>query len=469
MSSVQAIIAFLGALVALSVPTFAAERLPNIVFLLADDLGYGDLACCGHPYARTPNLDRLAREGTRFQQFCVTGITCCPSRTGFMTSKFPATFKGYPANAGFGERVTVTDLLKQAGYATGHFGKWHIGPETKSGTYGIDDISSGEAGGRRKSDRGRDAPIYAAAIQFIEQHKDGPFYVNVWGHITHNPVNPPQSYADRFKDVTVNEADFPPPMREKFAIAKSRGGDISVGMRNYLGDVFSLDEEIGRLLKRLDELGLSDNTIVVFSSDHGSPSMRPPGEDDAAPKKKKAKKKNQTSDSGADLTLNLMGFNGGLRGGKHGMYEGGVRVPFLIRWPGHVPAGRIDQQSVISGIDWLPTLCRIAGVKINASDFDGEDVSQAWFGQATHTRTKPLFWKVSNPGAPVGIRDGQWKLHFPNRKRGEVELYDLANDRVETTNVATKHPDVVQRLTARAKQWDATLPTEYEKTEEQTK
>src|SRR6185436_14560887 len=115
------------------------------------------------------------------------------------------------------------------------------------------------------------------------------------------------------------------------------GGDISAGMRNYLGDVFSLDEDIGRLLKRLDELGLRDNTIVVFSSDHGSPSMRLPEEDDDKAKKKELAGR-------PDLTLNLMGYNGGLRGGKHGMYEGGVCVPFVIRWPGHVPVGRVDEK-----------------------------------------------------------------------------------------------------------------------------
>jgi N-acetylgalactosamine-6-sulfatase len=104
---------------------------PNIVFLLADDLGYADLACYGHPYARTPNLDQLAREGTRFTQFYVTGVTCCPSRTGFMTGKLPATFAVYPADGGFGDRVTVTELLQRVGYATGHFGKWHMGPEMK--------------------------------------------------------------------------------------------------------------------------------------------------------------------------------------------------------------------------------------------------------------------------------------------------------------------------------------------------
>src|SRR4051794_15386633 len=118
------------------------------------------------------------------------------------------------------------------------------------------------------------------------------------------------------------------------------------------------------------------------------------------------------------------------------MYEGGVRVPFIIRWPKHVLAGRGDQNSGISGIDWVPTLCSLAGVKIDPSDFDGEDVSAAWLGAAEHLRTKPLLWKVSNSRADIGIRDGQWKLHHPNRKKGELELYDVLKDPTESQNVA---------------------------------
>jgi N-acetylgalactosamine-6-sulfatase len=140
-------------------------------------------------------------------------------------------------------------------------------------------------------------------------------------------------------------------------------------------------------------------------------------------------------------------------------------VPFIIRWPGRVPVGRVDEKSVISGIDWLPTLCAIVGAPVNAADFDGEDVSAAWFGRETHVRTKPLLWKVSNPGAPVGIRDGQWKLHYPVRKRGEPELYDLLADTAEQDNVASLHPQIVKGLAAKAEQWNATLPTEYEKVE----
>ncbi len=128
----------------------AAAATPNIVFLLADDLGGGDLHCYGHPYSRTPNIDSLARDGTRFLQFYATGSTCCPARTGLMTSKFPATYPTYPANGGFANRVTITELLKKKGYATGHFGKWHIGPVNKPGTYGIDSIGV-EGGGAAMS------------------------------------------------------------------------------------------------------------------------------------------------------------------------------------------------------------------------------------------------------------------------------------------------------------------------------
>ena len=132
-------------LLAMSGSAFAADK-PNIVFLLADDLGGSDLHCYGHPYSRTPNIDSLARDGTRFMQFYATGSTCCPTRTGLMTSKFPATYATYPANGGFANRVTITELLNKQGYATGHFGKWHIGPVQKPGTYGIDAIDSADEG-----------------------------------------------------------------------------------------------------------------------------------------------------------------------------------------------------------------------------------------------------------------------------------------------------------------------------------
>lgn len=436
------LLATLAALHAADTPAMPAAAKPNIVFLLADDLGGGDLHCYGHPYARTPNIDSLAHDGTRFLQFYATGCTCCPARTGLMTSKFPATYPTYPANGGFANHVTITELLKNQGYATGHFGKWHIGPVSKPGTYGIDAI--GVDGGGRDDERGRDAPIYDAAIQFIEQHKDGPFYVNVWGHISHHAVNPLDSLVKRWSGLKVKDSDFPPPMRAKFKDVRKAGGNVDDAMRRYLADVESLDDSVGRLLKRLDELGLRENTLVVFNSDQGCEMTK--------------------CDEGG-LCCNLMGCNGPVRGGKHTNWEGGVRVPWIVRWPGHVPAGRTDEQSVISGADWLPTLCAITGVKINAADFDGEDASAAWLGLGPHVRTRPLFWKTSAPGSEAYIREGPWKLRHPTRKHGgDLELYDIDADPAETKNVAAQHSAIVKKLSAKLKAWVATLPKDYVKT-----
>jgi N-acetylgalactosamine-6-sulfatase len=448
---------FMAALAAGAPPGTAPASRPNIVFILADDFGYADLKCYGHPYARTPNLDRLATEGTRFTQFYMTGVTCCPSRTGLMTGKFPATFREYPAGFGFGKRITVTELLKQRGYAAGHFGKWHMGPTETPGTYGIDAINVTAGGGARRQgdERGRDAMIFDDAIKFIEKNKQGPFYVNVWGHISHFPITPPQSFVERYKDLTVNEADFSAPMRQKFAAVRNFGGDVSASMRRYLADVESMDEAVGRLLKALDELGLRENTIVVFSSDQGPAPVEPPAKVNAlAPAARRQRIEQQA---------NMLGYAGEARGGKHGMYEGGVRVPFIIRWPGHVAANRVNTSSVIGGIDWLPTLCSIAGAAIDATALDGEDVSAVWLGQ-DRARTRPLFWKTNTVRSDIAIRDGNWKLFYPVRNRGETELYDLSADRAESSNVAAQHPDVVKRLTAKAEAWKATLPRDYVKT-----
>jgi N-acetylgalactosamine-6-sulfatase len=434
---------------------------PNIIFILADDSGYADFGCFGHPYARTPHIDQLAAEGTRFTQFYATGVTCCPSRTGWMTSKWPASYPTYPANGGFADRVTITELLHQNGYATGHFGKWHIGPEEqkKPGTYGIEAISAGESGAKKTNSAGRDAPIYDEAIKFIEQHQSRPFYLNVWSHISHHKVDPPQRYIDLFKDVKVDETKFAEPMQEKFATCKAQGGDVSEHMRAYLADLYSMDEDIGRLLKRLDELGLRENTIVVFSSDQGPAPIGTP-----------AKRVGKSDDANAKLRLNAMGYSGIFRGGKHGLSEGGVRVPLIVRWPARVPAQRVDDKSLVSGADWLPTLCSITGVKINASSFDGEDTSVAWFGQTEFVRSKPLLWKTSAPGSDAAIREGPWKLIRPTRKNGaELALYDIVNDPGEKHNLVSRHPDVVKQLSGTVAAGVATLPKAYIKTDDPDK
>lgn len=462
---------FLAWLCVLSGSLAAADgEKPNVIFILADDSGFADFGCYGHPYARTPNIDSLARDGTRFTQFYSTGVTCCPARTGLMTSHWPASYATYPANGGFGERVTITELLHRSGYATGHFGKWHIGPEEKAGTYGIDVIGhdTDRRQTRRNDTRGRDAHIYDDAINFIEKHRDGPFYVNVWSHISHHKIAPPPSYVEKFKSLVVDESKFAAPMQEKFALCKARGGDVSEHMRRYLADITSMDEDIGRLLQRVDELGLREKTIVVFSSDQGPAPIQANAAKDPEGKIARGKgPKNGVAGKDAEFSrLDSMGYSGEFRGGKHGMYEGGVRVPWIVRWPQHVPAGRVDEKSVLSGVDWLPTLCAIAGAKTDGADFEGEDTSAAWFG-ATHARTKPLLWKTSAPGSDAGIRDANWKLIVPTRKKsGEMELYNIASDPAEAHNVAAQHADLVKKLSATVETWVATLPKEYIKTDD---
>lgn len=456
------ILLFASLFLALPLASLAADR-PNIIFILADDLGWGDLHCYGHPYAKTPNLDKLAADGTRFTKFHATGVTCCPARTGLMTGKFPATFQKYPASFGFGSRVTITELLKKNGYATGHFGKWHIGPVLEPGTYGIDVIGSdqGPPGKHRQPDdkRGRDAPMYDQAISFIEKHKEGPFYINIWDHISHHPVNPTQAVLDAFGPLELDESKFTPAMREKFETCKKQGGDTTAHLRAFLADVKSMDDEIGRLLQKLDELGLREKTLVVFSSDQGAAPLRETEGADAKPKKK------LKGPAGSDIDairLNAMGYAGpNFRGGKHTDLEGGVCVPFIARWPAKVPAGRVDDQSVISGADWLPSLCAITGIAINAADFDGEDSSKALLG-GVHVRAKPLLWKTNTERSDPTLLVDNWKLHGSRRRNGDVTLYDLATDPGEKVNLAEKQPEVLKRLTEQLDAWTATLPKTYE-------
>lgn len=428
-----------------AVAAAADDRPPNIVFLFADDLGYGDLGCYEHPYARTPAIDQLAKDGTQFTQFYVTGVTCNPSRTGLMTGRFPARFPKYAADFGFGDCITITELLKKRGYSTGHFGKWHIGPADSDGTYGIDTVKT--IGKSRNRLAGRDDDLYAAAIDFIKENKDLPFYVNVWGHATHFPVNTPTELADQFKDVVVDRNAFSPTMQHKFDECLKIGGDLDESMRQYLGDVYQIDLNVGRILNVIDELGLRNNTIVVFSSDHG-PAPVILG-------KKGAR----------EFSNNMLGYAGQFRGGKHDQYEGGTRVPFIVRWPEKVKAGRVDSTNVCSFIDWLPTLCSVAGIEERPKALDGEDISDIWLG-ADRERTKPLFWKPSSTGSTPAMRDGKWKLHLPRKQRGIPELYDLSVDPSESTNVADLHPQVLARLTKQLRSWVAELPTQYEKTKD---
>ncbi|MFC2116378.1 sulfatase [Bacteroidota bacterium] len=431
-----------------------AQDKPNVVFILADDLGWGDLQCYGHPYAKTPALDKLATEGLRFERFYVTGVTCCPSRTGFMTSRHPASYPKYMAEYGFAGNITVTELFKRNGYTTGHFGKWHIGRDTKNdpvqdGSYGIDEIEV--IGGSNSSEGGRDAGLFEEAIKFIEKNKDKPFYVNIWGHITHYPVDPLATLVEQFSDVQVKRSDFGEHMQKQFDDSEGLGGNIEQSMRNYLGDVYSLDLQVGRVIEKLEELGIAGNTIVIFSSDQG------PAPVIVGSHKAQGKYDITGENTGVIPSQNMLGYAGGLRGGKHTQFEGGVRSPLIIRWPGKIPANSLNSTSIVSGMDYLPTICSLAGIPTGNEPFEGENMADVWQG-SERQRSTALFWRTSSANAKPSMLEGNWKMHKQGNK---YVLYDLSVDEKELNDVAHLYPEIVNELSKKMENWVSTLPDSY--------
>jgi arylsulfatase A-like enzyme len=426
-----------------------ATKRPNIVFVLADDMGWGDLACYGHPYIKTPNLDRLAKQGALFTSFYVTAPTCSPSRAGFMTGQFPgrlgihSALGGAEVDAKMGlvkyldpKTPTITKLLQDAGYKTGHFGKWHLGhtPDAPSpAAYGIDDVKCFMAVNEEallpnqimqpKRSHFSEA-IVDEGIRFIEENKDRPFYVNVW-------LTDPHAILDPSEDQMADYQQFHP-----------KGVSDHGAMMVYFAVISEVDKQVGRLLKKLDELNLTENTIVVFSSDNGPEHIGQPS--------------GESAHSG-------VGSAGPFRGHKHVIYEGGIREPFIVRWPGHTPAGRVDSTTILSGADWLPTLCALTGSKLPAGALDGEDMSQAFLGQAQE-RAKPLMWEMRyrsawvylNMSPELAIREGKWKL-LMNPDKSHLELHDLTIDPSEVDNLVDNNPAVVDRLSKELLKWRQSL------------
>jgi len=444
---------FLGAAsLPLALPVGArAARPPNFLFILCDDLGWGDLPCFGHRGFKAhggwdvrgnlqmPATDRLAREGTRFTQAYVSSAVCSPSRAAFMTGQYPGAlgihdYLGTPElNAERGVRdsldpaiPTVTGLLQSAGYATGHFGKWHLSSGTNAPqprAYGIDQYDPCMMGAKeRPFSSGR---IADATIAFLEENRGRPFFVNAWLYDPHNPLRPTEEMMKPYAELTSGWAG----QRSAFEV--------------YYGVLTYMDQQIGRVLDALDRWKLAEDTVVIFASDNGPETGLIPF----------------VSYYGAAATA------GPFRGVKRSLYEGGVRTPFIVRRPGHTPAGRVDNDSVFGGTDFLPTVCGMASVKPPAQSLrDGEDVSQAWLGKA-HKRAKPMMWENRYPvyghvldmSPMLAIRDQQWKL-LMNPDRSRLELYDIPRDPQEMNNLAGANPGIVNRLSKRLLEWQATLP-----------
>ncbi len=443
---------------------------PNIVMIFADDLGYGDLGVTGNRDVATPNLDSLARDGLRFSQFYVAAPICSPSRVGVTTGQFPSQqlihtyLNDRKSNRSAGMRdwldpkaPCVARAFQQAGYATGHFGKWHMGGGRDVGdaplpqAYGFEEsVTSFEGLGDRilgEEDSGlskqsaalgrgkiewapkhRQTELYVdRTVDFIRRHKDKPFYAHLW------PCD-------------VHDGHFPrPDLLEKYAKFSS-----NKYAQRFYAVLDEFDRQMGRLFRALDEMGVADNTLIVFTGDNGPTAwpryyregFEPPGS------------------------------TAGFRGRKWSLYEGGIRQPLLVRWKsGGVPAGRVDETSVIGAVDLFPTFCSLAGVKPpQGAKFDGADLSAAFRGKPAKKRARPLLWEYDRGGTAypkpgkaedvspnLAIRDGRWKL-LVNADSTQPELYDFSKSQLERENVAAAHPDAVRRLSKLALDWRKSLP-----------
>lgn len=440
-------------------------RRPNVIFILTDDQGWGDGRFAGHPYAKTPHLDRLAREGTWFRQFYVAATVCSPSRAAFMTSHYPARhrihghFATDQSNAARSmpnwldpDVTTLPDVLKTVGYATAHFGKWHLGGGRDApppARYGFDVSKTVNSSGPSLGDEAK-TPFFRAdstrlivdeTIDFMRRHKDGPFYANVWTLLPHAPLKPTPEQVAVYADLDPQADDpaFGTWMRKYLGEAD----DLRAQMQIFCASLTDLDTQIGRLLDALDELGIADDTLIVFSSDNGPEDYRVRNAANAG-----------------------VGSTGPLRARKRSMYEGGIRTFGLVRWPGKVPAGRVDETSVVSAVDLLPTIATLAGAAVPAGlAADGEDLSDLWRGMPA-ARRKPLHWEwlfsVQGPEdgyrpPALAIRDGDWKL-FVNHDGTGAQLFRIPADPGESHDVAAEHPDIVRSLAAKACAWAESLP-----------
>jgi arylsulfatase A-like enzyme len=418
-----------------------SKRPPNIVLLVADDLGYGEPSSYGGRVVSTPHIDSIGEGGVRFTDGYVTAPVCNPSRAGFFSGRYQQRW-GQEFNPGgktggdppIGalplSEATIAEALHDAGYATGFVGKWHLGvrEDLEPGARGFDEVlflprgrwyidpakpgvhaAPGRAGRGRGGNLLRNGqPVQVdelvtevlgrEGVEFIERHREEPFFLYLPFHVPHTPLQTTQKYYDRFPDI---DNEF---------------------TRIYAAMISALDDAIGGVLQKLEETGLADDTLVIFFSDNGAAQYVP----------------------GAS--------NAPLTGHKRLLYEGGIRIPFAIRWPARLPAGEVYSHPV-SALDIFPTALAAAGVTdIGRPDLDGVDLLPYLTGEDQASPHAYLFWRM---GPNAAVRSGRWKL----LRIGEetVRLYDLPTDIAEENDVAKDNPEVVKRLVEALARWNSQL------------
>ena len=422
-----------------------AETKPNVVIIYVDDMGIGDIGCYGGKFVPTPNIDKLAQDGLLFNQYYSSAPVSSASRCGLLTGMFPIKnqINTYLSDKQHNCRCEQKDYLddkspsmarafQQAGYATAHIGKWHMGggrdvynaPSIKN--YGFDEyISTYESPDadpaitaskwiwcdKDSVKRWRRTEYFVdKSIEYLKRHKDKPFFLNLWPDDMHTPWVP-ESLSEK-KGQWESPGAFKPVLKE-------------------------MDKQLGRFIKALDDLGLSENTIVIFSSDNGpAPSFK--------------------SERAAYL-----------RGTKNSLYEGGIRMPFMIKYPKKIKAGQVNNASVVCAVDLYPSLCAMAGISTEKGyKGDGQNYAKVLLGKSEARRNTDLMWDFGRnkffnfPGnsydkSPhLAIRSGKWKL-LVNGDGSDVRLYDLEKDKFEKDDVAGVNPKVVIELSKKVCKWYA--------------
>jgi arylsulfatase A-like enzyme len=476
-------------LLAAAFATAAETRRPNIVFILADDLGYGETGCYGQKKIRTPNIDQLAAGGIRFTQAYTGTPVCAPARCNLMTGKhgghseirgnlqakvhFPEFKEGqYPLSK---DAVTLATVLKRAGYATGAFGKWGLGPVGSTGDplkQGFDRffgyncqavahsyypkylwdndkqilINEKPIPGSRKQPEGEvrmadyigqqyaSHLIRREALAFIDRHKDQPFFLYLPFIEPHVAMHPPEDLVNEYPKEWDNEA-----YRGESAYLphpRPRAG--------YAAMITDLDRHVGAVMEALKKHGLEDNTLVIFTSDNGTTHPLKPN--------------SHFNVGGVDAEF----FNSlaGLKGFKGSLYEGGIRIPYIARFPGRIAAGTTSDFPTYFP-DQFPTLCEVAGIPA-PTGLDGISILPVLRGEPTKVKRNPMVWVYPEYGGQVAVRIGDFKVMrtgINSKNPGEWEVYDVANDRNETTDLAAKQPELIKKAKSILDhQWDDSNP-----------
>lgn len=426
---------------------FAETSPPNIIFILIDDMGQTDLGCYGSTFYQTPHIDRLAASGLQFMHGYSACTVCSPTRAAVLTGKYPARLHITDWIAGHvkpnaklripewtkqlpHEETTIAELLKSRGYATAHFGKWHLGPETHGPTkHGFDVNIGGNHRGQPPSyffpygwgeialpglEQGKEGEYLTdrltdEALGWIEKIQKQPFFI-YWPHYTvHTPLQAKKERIEKYRLMEKNDS----PQQNA----------------TYAAMIDSLDESVGRLVAKLEELKLRENTVMVFTSDNGG------------------------------LTLNNVTHNIGLRAGKGSAYEGGVRVPLIVSWPGKIKANSKTNEPAIS-VDFLPTFASLAGVKDLPKDVDGMDLSRVLL-RGEKLGRDAIYWHYPHyhPGGATpysAMRAGNWRL-VEFFETGTKELYNLADDPLEKNDLAGNQPDLAAKFAKQLADWRKTV------------